>query len=220
MKRGQVNRDVFDQIAPGWYNVRHWSIFRSELEALARRWQGGRLVNIGCAHGPDFLPFLQGFQLYGVDFSSQMLAYARKYAQKFGLAVNLTQADAVSLPYRDDAFDWAISVATYHHIKYKRDRKTALLELKRVLKPGGEALITVWNRWQRRFWFRGKEMTVPWRTGDRVLYRYYHLYSYPELEKLAKEAGFKVLESFPEDSYRLPLKTFSRNICLLVQKDN
>ena len=213
-----TNIDVFNQIAPGWYNFRHWSIFRSELEVLAQRWQGGKLLNLGCAHGPDFLPFRKGFDLYGVDFSPQMLRFARRYSQKFNFAVNLSLADVRCLPFADQTFDWAISVATYHHIKGKTERQTALNELRRVLKPDGEAFITVWNRWQRRFWFKPKEVTVPWRTGGKVLERYYYLFSYPELEKLVKKAGFKVLRSFPESSYHCPFKFFSRNICLLVRR--
>jgi len=90
--------------------------------------------------------------------------------------------------------------------------------LRRVLKSGGEAFITVWNRWQPRFWFRRKEITVPWRRKDKTLYRYYYLFSYHELEKLAKKAGFEVLKSSQESCYRYPIKFFSRNICLLVRK--
>ena len=215
-----MTRDVFNQIAPSWYNFRHWSIFRNELEELAHRWQKGRLLNIGCAHGPDFLPFKQGFDLYGVDFSAEMLRFARKYSQKFNLAVKLSLADVSHLPYPDQTFDWAISVATYHHIKGKEKRQAALNELRRVLKPGGEAFITVWNRWQPRFRFSGKEIAVPWRKRNKTLYRYYYLFSYPELERLVKQAGFKVLKSFPESSYHFPIKFFSRNICLLVRKGN
>ena len=213
-----MTRDIFNQIAPSWYNFRHWSIFRSELEVLARRWQRGRLLNIGCAHGPDFLSFRQNFALYGMDFSTQMLSFARKYSQKFSFAVDLSVADASHLPFADAVFDWAISVATYHHIKGKRERQAALNELRRVLKPGGEAFITVWNRWQPRFWFSGKEAAVPWRTKGKTLYRYYYLFSHPELKRLVKQAGFSVLKSFPESSYRFPIKFFSRNICLLVKK--
>jgi tRNA (uracil-5-)-methyltransferase TRM9 len=213
-----VTRDIFDRIAPGWYNFRHWSIFRRELEAMARRWQKGSLLNIGCAHGPDFLPLKQGFDLYGVDFSSRMLSFARQYAEKFEFNVNLFLADVCHLPFSDESFDWAISVATYHHIKGKNERLTALKELRRVLKPGGEAFITVWNRWQPRFWFGGREVAVPWRIKDETLQRYYYLFSYPELEKLVKQAGFQVLKSFPESSHRYPLKFFSRNICLLVSR--
>ncbi len=215
-----TNKDVFNQIAPGWYNFRHWSIFGKELEALAQRWQKGRLLNIGCAHGPDFLPFKQSFELYGIDFSTQMLEFARRYAQKFNFAVNLSLADVSHLPYQDKTFDWAIAVATYHHIKYPGERQKAFYELWRVLKPGSEAFITVWHHWQPRFWFKGREVTVPWRTKDKTLHRYYYLFSYPELVKLVKQAGFQVLESFPESSYRFPIKFFSKNVCLLVKKGN
>jgi len=210
--------NVFNQIAPGWYNFRHWSIFRTELEALANRWRQGRLLNIGCAHGPDFLPFRQDFELSGVDFSAEMLKLAQRYSGKFGFGVSLSLADVRHLPYPDETFNWAISVATYHHIKGDGERLKALQELGRVLKPGGEAFITVWNRWQHRFWFRGKETKVPWRTKGETLYRYYYLFSYPEMERLAKKAGFEVLKSFPESAYRCPIKFFSRNICLLVRK--
>jgi SAM-dependent methyltransferase len=215
-----VTRDIFNQIAPGWYNFRHWSIFRDELEALAQRWQQGKLLNLGCAHGPDFLPFIHSFESYGVDFSAQMLKLARKYSQKFNFAVDLSLADVGSLPYPDETFDWAISVATYHHIKGEEKQRVALTELRRVLKPGGEAFITVWNHWQPRFWFKNKEVAVPWRKKGETLYRYYYLFSYAELEKLVKQAGFEVLKSFPENAYHLPLKFFSRNICLLVKKSD
>ena len=215
-----TNQEVFNQIAPSWYNFRHWSIFRSELEALANRWRRGRLLNIGCAHGPDFLPFKQGFDLYGVDFSAEMLKFARKYSQKFDFTVNLSLADIGHLPYADETFDWAISVATYHHIRYPEERQKALYELRRVLKPGGEAFITVWNRWQPRFWFKPKEVAVPWRKKGKTLYRYYYLFSYPELESLVRKVGFQILKSFPEGSYHFPIKFFSRNICLLVKTND
>jgi tRNA (uracil-5-)-methyltransferase TRM9 len=213
-----TTRDIFNQIAPGWYNFRHWSIFRTELEALALRWQQGRLLNIGCAHGPDFSPFKKSFELHGVDFSTEMLKLAQKYSQKFKFTVSLVEADVRQLPYNSDSFDWAIAVATYHHIRDKEDRLKALQELQRVLKPSGEAFITVRNRWQPKFWFRPKSLLVPWRTRDKTLYRYYYLFSYRELESLAKKAGFEVLKSFPESTYHFPIKTFSKNICLLVKK--
>jgi ubiquinone/menaquinone biosynthesis C-methylase UbiE len=139
-------KNTFNEIAAAWYGFRHRTIFRPELENLARRWQHGRLLNVGCAHGPDFLPFKSSFELHGVDFSPVMLDYARKYAEKYDFSVNLAEADARSLPYADETFDFAISVAVYHHIETPEGRLQALKELRRVLKPGGEAFITVWNK--------------------------------------------------------------------------
>jgi tRNA (uracil-5-)-methyltransferase TRM9 len=210
--------DIFDKIAPGWYNFRHRTIFPRELAELAERWRRGRLLNIGCAHGPDFVPFKDTFELHGIDFSRGMLEQAQKYADKYNFKVNLVEADARHLPYADNSFDWAIAVATYHHIEDSGGRLQALRELHRVLKPGGEAFITVWNRWQPRFWLKSKDTLVPWRSPERTLYRYYYLFSYGELEKMTRRAGFAVLKSSPEKRYRFPLKVFSRNICLLVQK--
>ena len=213
-------KDVFNHIAPGWYNFRHRSIFTSELKRLAERWRNGCLLNLGCAHGPDFLPFKDSFKLSGVDFSDEMLKLARRYALKYDFNVELSLADVRQLPYPDNSFDWAISVATYHHIKGKQERLKALNELKRVLKPGGEVFITVWNRCQLGFWFKPKDLYVPWRKKDKMLYRYYHLFSYAELENLVRKAGFSILESHSESTYRFPLKQFSRNICLLLKKND
>jgi tRNA (uracil-5-)-methyltransferase TRM9 len=212
------DKTVFDQMAPGWYSFRHYSIFRPELEELAARWKKGRLLNIGCGHGPDFLPFRGGFDLYGLDFSPEMIKMARRYSHKFEFPVNLMVADARFLPFGDNSFEWAIAVASYHHLKGQNEQLSALRELRRVLKPGAEAFLTVWNRWQPRFWLAGKETLVPWKTRGQVVQRYYYLFSYSGFERLVKKAGFQVLNSFAENRYHFPLKYFSRNICLLIQK--
>jgi len=213
----KTNREVFDEIAQSWYGLRHWSRFTEELNEMALRWHQGKLLNVGCAHGPDFLPFKDSFELWGVDFSAQMVRLAQKYAAKFDFKVNLAVADALSLPYPNDTFDWAIAVATYHHIQGDEQRQKAFQELRRVLKPDGEAFITVWNRWQPGFWLKGKEVNIAWKSKEKVLYRYYYLFSYPELHKLLTKAGFEVLSTFPEKSYHFPIKFFSRNICALIK---
>jgi ubiquinone/menaquinone biosynthesis C-methylase UbiE len=213
-----TNRETFDEIAESWYRLRHWSRFTKELEEMAGRWHRGKLLNVGCAHGPDFLPFKDNFELWGVDFSTQMVKLARKYATKFKFEVKLSVADAASLPYPDNTFDWAIAVATYHHIQGDKQRQESLQELRRVLKPGGEAFVTVWNRWQLGFWLKDKEVNMPWKSRGKILYRYYHLFSYPELRSLLNQVGFAIISIFPEKSYRFPIKFFSRNICALVRK--
>ncbi len=213
-----TTRDTYNSIAPSRANFRHRSRFTTELEQLARRWQRGKLLNIGCAHGPDFPPFKNAFELYGVDYAAEMIKLARQYAVKNGFAVDLQEADARDLSFPDEFFDFAIAIAVYHHIEDKAGRTQALQELYRVLKPGGEAFITVWNKWQPRFWLKKKNIMVPWKTKDKTLYRYYYLFSYSELEKLARQCGFKVIKSTPEARYVFPVKDFSRNICLLIRK--
>jgi tRNA (uracil-5-)-methyltransferase TRM9 len=212
------NSPTFDHIAAGWYNFRHHTIFKTELEALALRWKCGKLLNIGCGHGADFLPFKDSFQLFGIDISSEMLKYSGKFQRKHGFTAQLTQADMRLLPFPDASFDFALAVASIHHIECKSDRIKAVQELHRVLKPGGEAFITVWNAYQLRFLFKGRNIMIPWRNKDEVVQRFYHLFSFREAENLVRSAGFKIIYSHPESRYHLPVKYFSRNICLLIKK--
>lgn len=212
-----TNREVFDEIAESWYRLRHWCRFTTELNEVVHGWGSGKLLNIGCAHGPDFLPFKGGFELFGVDFSAQMIRLAQKYAAKFNFRVNLVVADALYLPFSDGSFDWAIAVASYHHIQGNTQRQIAFRELRRVLKPGAEVFISVWNRWQPGFWLKGKELWVAWKSKGRPFYRYHYLYSYRELKKALTEAGFEAVNMFPERSYKFPAKIFSRNICVLAR---
>lgn len=209
---------VFDVIAPGWYGFRHHTIFKAELTAFATCWKSGRLLNLGCGHGADFVPFKDSFELFGVDFSAGMLKLAEKYSVKNGFKAKLFQADMRQLPFEDSFFDCAIAVASIHHLPGHAEQLKALGELRRVLKPGGEAFITVWNHAQPRFLLKTREQLVPWKSKEGTVERYYYLFTYGEIEKLVRRVGFELLRSFPESSYRWPLKLFSRNICLLVRK--
>ena len=209
----EPNTKVYDELAESWYHLRHYTRFRAELESLARRWQRGRLLNVGCAHGPDFLPFKEaGFDLYGLDSSREMLRFARKYADKFRFSPALVLGDAVSLPFRDSSFDFAVAVATYHHIDGGDNRRQAFRELWRVLRPGGEAFITVWNL---KRGLSSREVLVPWRTGTKTVSRYVYVYRPGELRKELQGAGFRILAQRPRLSF---MRFFYRNTSFLVSK--
>ena len=163
------------------------------------------------------MPFKTGFELHGLDFSVQMVKQAQRYAQKFEFNAELVVADAEYLPYRNGSFENVIAVAVYHHIRGKKERQIAFSELRRILKPGSEAFITVWNKWQPRFWFQRKETYVPWKTRNQEFKRYYYLFSYSELERIIRKSGFEIIRISPESKYKFPVKYFSQNICILVK---
>ncbi len=211
-----TNRDIFDNIAISWYGYRHHSRFRKELGELTQRWSGGRLLNVGCGHGPDFLPFKEKYELHGVDFSAAMIKQATKYASKYHFKAHLLVADLQELPYQNAVFDYAIAIASYHHVKGGSTVINAFRELRRVLRPEAEVFITVWNKWQPRFWLRGKEVRVPWNTKNYIYQRYYYLYSEREIVKLLSRSGFSVLHVTGDSYSKSPFKIFSSNICLLA----
>ena len=212
------NRKVWDAVAPSWYRHRQRSRFGGELNALAARWGHGRLLNLGCAHGADFVPFANGFELYGADVSPVMLDQGRAFVQKQPFSAEFVAADAAALPFADSSFDHAVAVAVYHHLRGTTARAAGFDELYRVLVPGGEAFITVWNRRQRRFrWYR-REALVPWHVDGRRVMRYHHLYTYRELASALKATGFEIIRLHPEQGYRGRWREFSRNVCALVRK--
>jgi SAM-dependent methyltransferase len=208
---------VFDCIAPAWYGVRHHTIFKTELEQLAKRWQQGRLINLGCGHGPDFIPFKHNFELFGIDNSSEMLKLAKKYADRYGFKVNLMHADICELPVSDAFFDQVIAVASLHHLRGKDRQLKAISEIFRILKHGGEAFLTVWNYWQPRFWFGPKEVMMAFKLEQETVYRFYYLYSYSELRDLVRRNNFNIIP-VPGHQRFWFLEQFKRNICLLLKK--
>ncbi|CAN8006054.1 unnamed protein product, partial [Ixodes hexagonus] len=71
--------------------------------------------------------------------------------------------DALSLPYRDESLDAALSVAVIHHLASTERRVHALRELSRVLRVGGRVLITVWALEQTHRKFESQDVLVPYR---------------------------------------------------------
>ncbi|XP_043188297.1 mucin-5AC-like, partial [Amphibalanus amphitrite] len=70
--------------------------------------------------------------------------------------------DALSLPFRDESVDAAVSVAVIHHLATTERRVRALRELARVLRIGGRLIVTVWAMEQRARKFESQDVLVPW----------------------------------------------------------
>src|SRR3989344_9097473 len=88
------------------------------------------ILDAGCGTGL-LAKKLQSFgKVTGVDISPEAI----KYAKKRGVDARL--ASIAKLPFKKATFDLVVSVDVLYHQKVKNDR-TALLEFKRVLKPGG-----------------------------------------------------------------------------------
>jgi arsenite methyltransferase len=88
------------------------------------------LRDIADAVGPD------GFAA-GIDISESMTAIARHRCRDLA-NVELATGDAVTLPWPDAAFDRAVSTQVHEYVP---DLGQAFAELRRVLKPGGRAVV-------------------------------------------------------------------------------
>lgn len=163
-----------------------------------------KVLDLGCGNGRLYELFKEKtIDYYGVDFSEKLIEIARKRYPQFEFQV----ADALNLPFSANFFDKVFNIAVLHNIPSKELRLKCLKEIKRVLKPEGLLILTVWNLGSfRKFIIFLKYIVlkiigktkldfddtfIPW--GKQVS-RYLHCFSKKELKKLSEEAGFKVKE--------------------------
>lgn len=99
------------------------------------------VLDIGCGTGQLLEATSSGHPnatLLGVDPVAEMLKVAR---QRVPSSIPLLQGWAEALPLRSETFDWVVSCNVLHFIKRP---KAALTEMWRVLRPGGQVVITDW----------------------------------------------------------------------------
>lgn len=102
----------------------------------------GSVLDDGCGTGA-FLEFARRSETrveryVGVDVSRGMLSHAARRLALSGQDQILVQADACRLPFADDTFDVVYARALLHHLPAPAE---GLREIRRVLKPGGTAVV-------------------------------------------------------------------------------
>ncbi|HEX8284733.1 MAG TPA: class I SAM-dependent methyltransferase [Pyrinomonadaceae bacterium] len=102
---------------------------------------GARVLDAGCGTGLLTLAFLRAHRrpadVASIDLSVRSLHTARKAARKLKLAprreVSFAQANALSLPFADEAFDLVMTSGVLEYLPLRE----GLQEVARVLAPGG-----------------------------------------------------------------------------------
>lgn len=99
-----------------------------------------RVLDIACGKGTSaiFLAQKYGCHVEGIDISEDLINEASNLARRKGVSNNVSfrVGDAMDLPYPENEFDVAISQAVLILIG---DKRKAVQEVMRVLKPGGNA---------------------------------------------------------------------------------
>ena len=186
---------------------RRWK--RQTVEIALRAAGGGtreagkpRVLDLCCGSGDlCFLAEKLGAgAVVGVDFTLPMLAVARRRRSEAGARSVFVQADALALPFPDASFD-AITIS--YGLRNIADLPAALMEMRRVLAPGGRAVVLDFGKPDN--WIAGTLYAAFLRTmmpavgwlfhGDPETYSYIpaSLRRFPAqrgVKALMKEAGF------------------------------
>ncbi|MEZ5275560.1 MAG: methyltransferase domain-containing protein [Opitutaceae bacterium] len=139
-----------------------------------------RVLDVGCGTGIMLAQIGRRFptvDLVGVDPVTEMLAIAR---QRLGASARVVQGVAESLPLPDRCVDVVVSCSALH---YFDDPTKSFREMKRVLRPGGQLVVTDWrlDYWTLPF------IRIYLRATGRVLGR---IFRSDELVALFAETGF------------------------------
>jgi demethylmenaquinone methyltransferase / 2-methoxy-6-polyprenyl-1,4-benzoquinol methylase len=146
-QRAPKVRELFTRIATRYDLVndvmsfglhRRWK--RQTMEMALRGRTNPKVLDLCCGSGDlSFLAEdLGAGSVAGADFTLAMLAVARRRRVRDASAAVFLQADALRLPFRDGAFD-VITIG--YGLRNIADIPAALAEMRRVLAPGGRAVI-------------------------------------------------------------------------------
>lgn len=221
LKKAQINKILdnvkisYNHIADEFSDTRQysWDDFNFFKPYL---FENAEIIDLGCGNGRliNFLDqyFLgQTYRYIGFDNSDNLLEKAHQlHPQKVFLP-----GDQLEIPLSENQADLVFNIAAFHHIPSANLRRQALMETKRVLKPGGILIMTVWNLWQTKYlianlkaWLSSilslgslapNDLFIPWKNshGKIMTSRYYHNFLPWELKNLVKKSGFKILKAFP-----------------------
>lgn len=126
-----------------WVQAPHPIITRGRLRSVLRPQPGERLLEIGPGVGYYTLPMAEWVGAAGkveiFDLQQRFLDHTMRRAAERGLHNILpTRGDATALPYEDGSMDAVVLTAVLGEIP---DRRAALTEIRRVLKPSGRLVV-------------------------------------------------------------------------------
>lgn len=146
--------------SPARYDLKVWLFtlgrprrFRDRMLKPARLKPGETVLDVSCGTGSLALLAKEQVgpegRVHGVDASEEMVAYARRKAKRAGAEVAFDIAPAQELPFENASFDVVINTLALHHLP-KPSRYRSFNEMRRVLRPGGRALVVDFAEGKKR----------------------------------------------------------------------
>jgi len=203
MENQKSQKKVWENIAEEWHEFRQKPA-QHTLKFLKDK--KGKILDLGSGSGRHLIP-LKKAKFYLVDFSEKMIQLAKQKANKKNINAEFFVSDLSSLPFEDNFFDYAIAISSIHCLETHEQRKKSIKEIFRVLKPGAEAEIALWNKASKRFKNSKKSKMIKWRDKGE---RFYYLFEPEEAYSLFKKTGFEI--TYKEDPARM--------IVFIIKKPN
>lgn len=138
----KFSRDYFEEIESFRYRDQPF------IHGFAQftRYRGKRVLEVGFGAGTDFIQWLRaGARASGIDLTPEALGNLTHRIETYQLEPpeQIMVADAEQLPFESNSFDLGYSFGVLHH---SPDTEKAISELVRIVRPGGDVKIMLYNR--------------------------------------------------------------------------
>jgi glycosyltransferase involved in cell wall biosynthesis/ubiquinone/menaquinone biosynthesis C-methylase UbiE len=144
------------------YRYRDYAPWMAGVMEFGRH-AGKDVLEIGGGMGTDLAQFARhGARVTDVDLSAGHLELARENLALRGLTGTFILHDAETLPFDDSAFDVVYSNGVIHHTPNTR---SVICEMRRVLRPGGRAIVMVYAENSLHYW-RNLVWTIGLKEGE------------------------------------------------------
>lgn len=176
MEYNHQTKEIYNEIADS-FNTSRYSVWPCVKKFLDIFPSSSLLLDVGCGNGKNML-YRTDLNFKGIDFSIKLVEICKNKN------LDVVESSMTQIPYPSNLFDGILTIASYHHLSNDLERRQTLDELYRVVKTGGTVLIVVWAMEQpddSKFNFTKSDELVKWKLNDKILYRYYHIYSKGEL---------------------------------------
>ncbi len=196
-------RKAYDQVADHFSLTRKRALSLQLINFKQYLADGQQVLDLGCGSG-RIIRILKDFEMDCIftDISEKQLNYARKEERGKIKSTEFIVQDVLDSSFSEDKFDIIFCVATFHHLKTRKDRIKFLKDVYFWLKPGGYFLMTNWNLMQKRYFkyiFNSKkrvwnDFLIPYKDnqGNNMANRYYHSFTHSELKRLLLKTGFQI----------------------------
>lgn len=119
-----------------------------QLDTIA----GKKVLEIGLGYGTVGQRLAEaGAEYTGLDIAAQPVEMMNQRMAMIANAGKAVQGSMIECPFPDAHFDRVISIGCFHHTG---NMQACIDQTYRILKPGGTAMIMVYNRFSRRHWQR------------------------------------------------------------------
>lgn len=200
----------FNTIAPHFAQTREF-IWPDIAKFLPKITKKTKILDLGCGSGRMSQITPNKSNYLGIDFAQNLLTIGHKNYQKVKFVLgDITDNKTWTKITQKAKFNLILCIATLHHLPDQSQHQYVVNKVYQNLTKNGYFLVSVWNLWQKKFWWQHlkqflvktrslHDIWIPYKVSNgrgvkKIVSRYHYAFTPWYLEKLLTSSGFKIIK--------------------------